>query len=219
MKRIIPYIVILLLVAINIHTCRRLDRVEDTRDNTAQVLSDSIRYYKNAHGQEVAAKKALQGDKTTLEILLSNQIDSTQQLRKLVDSFRDIDAGGNIVTVTKIDTVFVPFLEEKIFQLSSEKYSIAGEVQDDGVLINSLVIPNTMSFAIGRKKTGWFSSEYRVEVVNSNPLIQTTGIDAYSISVPQKRWGIGLFTGIMVGSDFQPEIGIGLGLTYDLFSF
>lgn len=219
LRKILPYIIMLLLVAINIHTCRRLDRAQDNRDNTVEVLNDKVSHYRNELDQEVATKKALQGDKTTLQLLLSNQIDSTQQLRRLVDEFRNIDAGGNVITVTEIDTVLVPYFEGRKFQSDSENYSLSGEVQDNGVLINSLIIPNTISFAIGRKKTGWFTSEYRVEVVNSNPLIRTTGIDAYSIDVPQKRWGIGLFTGIMVGSDFQPEIGIGLGLTYDFFSF
>lgn len=110
MKNHLIYIgVILLLIFLLLDGCN--DRAYENKvDNSVnEYLNDTISYYENQVGQEVAHRKALQGDKQALEILLSKQIDSTGQLKKLVKGFKKVDAAGNINQRFIIDSSFVPY--------------------------------------------------------------------------------------------------------------
>ncbi len=223
-QTIIPYILAVGFLALFLNTCREKKELQREASNNVDFLNDSIRYYKNSLGQEIAVKTALNGEKNALEVLLSKQIDSTGQLKRLVSKFRNVDAAGNITTITKIDTIKIGFEVpipcefHREWEKASEFYSISGESDQNGITINSLSVPNTLSFAIGKRKKGWFNSEYVIEAVNSNPNITTIGLDSYSLKVPQKRFGISLFAGYGMSSDgLSPLIGIGVG--YNLIEF
>ena len=102
-------IVSVILFALLVNQCKETNRLKDQATNTSDFLNSEISYYKNELNQEVAQKDALKGDKESLEILLSKQIDSTKQLTRLVDSFKKVKSAGNIIQETKIDTVLIPF--------------------------------------------------------------------------------------------------------------
>lgn len=218
-----PYLVIVLLVLLSVHQCQRNRKLQINRASEKAFFEDSISYYVNRHGQQVAEKRALEGDKQTLELLLSKQVDSTRQLKKLVEKFRRIQAAGNVTTVTHIDSVFIPYQGlqtdlEHDFRISNPFYTISGRDQLEGIAIHSLSLPNTLSFAIGNKKTGLFQSEHRVEVVNSNPYVKTVGIDSYTFKTGEgiisldAQAGYGL---TIYGS--TPYVGVGVG--FDLWKF
>ena len=104
------------------------------------------------------------------------------------------------------------------FGVFEKYYSIEGTSNEKGISLNEIKIPNTLSFAIGDKKTGFFKSEYRIEAVNSNPYITTTGIDAYTLQVPKKRFGVAVFAGYgITESGLSPMVGV--GLSYQLLRF
>ena len=64
-----------------------------------EYLKDSVRYYKNKLGQEIAVKTALQGDKEALELLLSN---TESELKELTKKFKDgYKAAGQVKTIYK----------------------------------------------------------------------------------------------------------------------
>lgn len=224
LQTIIPYILSVVFLAMFLHQCSLTNQLEKQASNSVDFLNDSIRHYKNELWQEIAVKTALNGEKNALETLLSKQIDSTGQLKRLISKFRKVDAAGNIRTNTRIDTIRIGF-EVPIpceFHREWEKidpfYSISGISNQNGITINSLTVPNTLSFAIGKRKKGWFNSEYVIESVNSNPNIKTVGLDSYSIKVPKKRFGVSLFAGYGLGSQgLTPLIGIGVG--YNLLEF
>src|SRR5690606_30295785 len=153
----------------------------------------------------------LRGDKETLEILLSKKIDSLGQLKRLVENFKGVESAGNITQEVRIDTLFIPYSDgpnmpdfEAKFNENTRYYRVSGRAKSTGITIDSLSIPNTLSFAIGEKKTGWFRSEYRIEAVNSNPFIKTTGLDAYSFSQRKKRFGLSIYAGYGFSDDFTP---------------
>ena len=204
--------------------CDKTKTLKNEKQSVTNFLKDSITFYKNELGQEVANKTALQGDKNTLETLLSKQIDSTGQLKRLVAKFRKVDAAGNITQVTKIDTIPIPYEVpvpcdfEREWEKKDKYYSINGFSDQNGITINSLEVPNTLSFAIGKKKKGLFNSEYVIEAVNSNPNIKLAGLDSYSIKVPQKRLGVSLFAGYGLSRDGICPIA-GIGLSYSIFRF
>src|SRR5690606_20510980 len=103
-QTIIPYILAVVFLALFLNTCREKKELQKEALNTIDFLNDTIRYYSNELGQVIASKTALQGEKGALEVLLSKQIDSTGQLKRLVSKFRNVDAAGNVTTITKIDS-------------------------------------------------------------------------------------------------------------------
>ena len=217
------YLVIVVLILFSLHQCQRNRDLMESRESERAFFEDSVSYYMNRDGQHVAEKRALEGDNRNLELLLSKQVDSTRQLRKLVDKFKKIKAAGNITTTTRIDSIFVPYsgIEsdyEHDFGIDSQYYSISGRDQINGISIYSLTIPNTLSFAIGKKKTGLFQSEHRIEVVNSNPHVKTVGIDSYTYKSSEGLVSLDAQAGYgltVYGS--TPYVGIGLGI--DLWGF
>jgi hypothetical protein len=224
-KQIFPYLIAVILAILLFRQCDKVSDLKNKADSTQDFLKDSIRYYKNELGQEIALKTALQGDKNTLDILLSKQIDSTGQLKRLVKKFKKVDAAGNITQNTKIDTIRIGYevpipceFHRNWTKNVQNEYFISGISDQNGITIESLEIPNTLSFAIGKKKKGLFSSEYVIEAVNSNPNISTVGLDSYSVKVPEKRLGVSLFVGYGLSKDGISPIA-GIGLSYSIFRF
>jgi hypothetical protein len=218
----IPYLLIAILAFTTFNQCQRANNAEKQTHSVANFLTDSIRYYKNKHGQEIALKSVLQGDKNNLEILLSKQIDSTQQLKGLVEKYKKVLSAGNITTVTVIDTIEIPFEKPVEFEFTrdfnakTDFYSINGISSNTGVKINQIEIPNTLSFVIGEKKIGLFKSDLRIEAVNSNPYIKTTGLDSYIYTQKQKRLGVSLYAGYGINSNLQITPQVGVGVSYSL---
>ena len=216
MKNAIPYILAVIFLLLFLRQCERTRDAESQADNSVEWLRDSVRHYKNELGQEIAVKTALQGDKESLELLLSN---TENELRELAKKFKDVQAAGQIKTITKIDTIHIGYEIPVPFEFSREWakkdpfYNISGTSTQDGITINSLEIPNTLSFVIGKKK-----GEYLIEAVNSNPNIKTTGLDSYTLKVPKKRLGLSVFAGYGLGkSGLTPLVGVGVG--YNIISF
>lgn len=215
MKTIIPYILAIVFLLLFLRQCDRTREVRNESNNTLEYLQDSVRYYKNELGQEIAVKTALHGDKEALEILLSN---TESELKELAKKFK-VQAAGQIKTITKIDTIRigyevpVPFEFSRDWQKNDPFYSISGNSTQNGITINSLEIPNTLSFVMDKKK-----GNFVIEAVNSNPHIKTTGLDAYSLKLPKKRFGLSIFAGYgMSDSGLSPLVGVGLG--YNLIEF
>ena len=216
MKNLAPYILALIFLILFLRQCDRTREVRNESHNTLEYLRDSVRYYENELGQEIAVKTALQGDKKSLELLLSN---TENELKELAKKYKDVQAAGQIKTITKIDTIHIGYEIPVPFEFSREWakkdpfYNISGTSTQDGITINSLEIPNTLSFIIGKKK-----GEYLIEAVNSNPNIKTTGLDSYMLKVPKKRLGLSVFAGYGIGSSgLTPLVGVGVG--YNLFEF
>ena len=225
LSKILPYVIITVLCFVIFRQCDSKNQSDNSQESVQEFLNDSITYYKNRLGQQVAEKRAIQGDKQALEILLSKQIDSTGQLKSLVWKFRKVQSAGNITQATRIDTIEIPYEVPlpvhftREFSKQTDYYSITGKANQNGVSLEKIEIPNTLSFAIGKKRTGFFNSEYRIEAVNSNPYIQTTGLDSYTLDVPEKRLGLSLYAGYGLSSNFTFQPQIGIGLTYSLIRF
>jgi hypothetical protein len=218
-KDLIYLIVIIVLAGLLLHICNRKKEIKAEAESISEFLNDSVKYYKNKHGQEVAYKKALQGEKAALSVLLSKQIDSTGQLKKLAEKYKRIASAGNITTVTRIDSIGVPyevpvpFEFERTWEEKNPFYFLSGTANQNGISIDRLEIPNTLSYVIGDKKTGWFSSQYRIEATSSNPFTRIVGLDAYTHKTNESILKIGAQAGFgytLYG--LSPYVGAGVNV-------
>lgn len=223
MKTHLTYlIIILLLFGFLIHTCNRKNEIKASSESTTAFLNDSVKYYKNKYGQEIAYKKALRGENSTLQVLLSKQIDSTEQLKKLVEKFKNVDAAGNITTITRIDTIHVPYevplpyVFEREWEKSEKFYFVSGRSTHFGNTIDKLEVPVPISFAIGDKKIGLFKSEYRFEATSENPYTTITGLDGYTHKSSESILSVGLQAGYGMTSRGLGAY-VGAGFNFDLW--
>lgn len=223
--KIILAITCVVLAFLLFRQCSETKQANREAQSVQNFLNDTIEYYKDETGALVAQKSVLRGDEQTLEILLSKKIDSLGQLKRLVEKFKGVESAGNIVQVVRIDTVKIPYEVEVPFEFSrnwskhDKSYFVKGTSTNTGITIDSLSIPNTLSFAIGGKSTGFWKSEYRIEAVNSNPFIKTTGLDAYSFSQRKKRFGLSIYAGVGISENFTFAPQIGVGFSFDLIRF
>ena len=167
-----------------------MQRCQHQRD-TDNLLIDISDYkdtaytYEAENGKLVAYNDALElQNETQAKALLSKDED----FKLLLDGIKDLDAAGSVTTITNIynDTVklhdtipcdFEPIPMDK----HTKGYDFYATITPSDLIIDSLFIPNEMKFVVGEQKIGLFKKERRIEVINSNPLIQTTGVTAYTI--------------------------------------
>ena len=218
MKKI-HHVITAALIVLCIYLWQSKNQLKYTATNNIESLTDSISHYKNKEGVWVAEKKLFQGTEKDLRQVIKSKDKSFQ---KLLKSFKKPVAAATIKTITKIDTVFIPYerkIDLPIFELPFNKvtkhYSISGISTNKGVGVLDIIIPNTQNIVIGKKKIGWFKNEYRIEIENSNPLIKTTDLDGFSFRPKPKRFGLGVF----VGYSSDLEVVIGVGVNYNILSF
>lgn len=214
-------IIILLFFLFGFNSDFNKYRKEITQTNI--ILNDTIQYLKTNQGKIIASKLAIQGEKESLQMLLESSRDSTKQLKKLVDKYKNVSVAVRTETITEIKKIRVPYKLDiaKFIQpinVIDENYYIQGYSSNKGLFIDVLRIPNTQSIVIGNKKDGFFSYEYRIDVINSNPYITTTSIDGYTNKTQKKRFGIGFQVGYgITGTSLSPYIGF--GATYSIIRF
>lgn len=169
--------------------------------NNELARQDTIKYYQTQNGRFAAERRAFIADKK--ELIASN------------DSLKDVikNIKPEVVTVvkivTKIDTVKIPF--EKPIPISFHRtwdhntkwFSINGDVDQNGVTIADLSLPDKIDFVGGWKKQGWFKPDIpTVRVVNSNPHVQISNMEGYMFDqkVP-----------LLKSKGFNIAVGVGLG--------
>lgn len=207
-KRLSGYLVITVL-AIIIILMRECQHQRDTNGLITDISAykDTAYYYELENGKVVAYNQ-------TLELENAKQIKAILQkdedFRLLLEGFKNLDAVGGVTTITRIihdtinftkfDTIPCDFEPIKVEKISAE-YTFNGTITNTSFIIDSLLIPNEMKFVVGEKRTGLFKRESRIEVVNSNPLIQTVGVTAYTVE-EKAKWGQKLLifmSGVLVG--------------------
>ena len=105
--------------------------------------------------------------------------------------------------VIRRDSIAVPIR----FKLNEKWFNIDGLVKRDGLVIDSLTIPNKTIVTIGYKKAGFLnlSKDAVVQVKNENPYVNVTGLDNIVIKKKKKIWqnplvhiGVGVVLGYYI---------------------
>jgi hypothetical protein len=218
-------VVVILLSVFSCTQYKIRKELKAERQSVEEYFKDSVKYYKNKYGQEVATKKVLIGDKDQLEVLLSKQVDSTNQFKGLYKKYKNVKSAGIIETITKIDTIYITYdspLDINVglgrdFKIDTQDYFISGTAYLTGLTIDRIYLENKLTFIKGVRKNGWFKpNTYSIDVAHSNPHIQTTGIDSYLFTPKKNRFHVGP----AIGYDFiTGRLSGGVSIMYSVISF
>jgi len=139
---------------------------------------------------------------------------------------KKLESHVKVKTVTRLDSIFVPYVKDSIvmkydtvymdttthlssitvpkkFSLLDEYYSIGGRVEEDGVVVDSMKLFNTMNVNIGLQSQGLFKKPKPVVMVDyDNPYVSTLGLSNVVIKDHKKFYdrklfwfGVGLISG------------------------
>jgi len=121
-------------------------------------------------------KKALKGD-------------SIQ--RELVKKYRKLAESATIITEWKHDviTVAVPIFitRDTTIKHSDKCFSVDLSLSNGKLTLQDMRVPNRQDIVSGRRKTGLFSSEYSMDIRNSNECIITSGMNSYKV-IDKPKW-------------------------------
>lgn len=172
--------------------CQHKNETDKLVKNIA-TYSDSAKHYKSKYGV-IAYNQTLKFDN---EKQLKAYLSTNDTIRELLKKFKKL----NSVTVIKEkiyihDTVPVYFTKDNIipcdfkpFQVKRDTtwYHFVGTIHRDKFTIDTILIPNKQTIAVGYKRINLFKKEQRVEVTNSNPFIQVSNVGGYVIN-DKKKW-------------------------------
>lgn len=224
----IDYLYILFITVLTVfllQTCNRKKQDSSNFKNNIEALNDSIKYYTNKLGQEVAQKKAFQGDKLQLEYIIEQIEGENSELKKTLKGFKKVTTATKIITETKIDTFTItlkdsiPCIFHRPFNKVDPHYSVSGSITNKQINFDRIFIPNEQTIVLGLKKNGFFRTSYVVEVMNTNPLIKTKDVKAFNFVNNKKRFGVGFIGGYGVDDRLNYGFFVGVGVSYDFIRF
>lgn len=165
---------------------------------------DSVSFYKSKTGDLIAYNTAL-------------KVSSAEQIKGLEKELKELKLKEPEVVIrykskTMIDSIAIPIeipCEDftKEIDVDSAHYKIAINLTNESLLFKSILIPNEQSIFVAKKKERWWkASEYSVVVKNSNPYMQSLGLQSYTIKPNdkfyEKKWfwtALGAAGGFYVG--------------------
>lgn len=164
----------------------------DRKVKEVSTYSDSAQHFKNKYGVEVSTNQSLElKSKSQLESVVAKYGDT---IRGMIKKFKSASSFTVVKTNIEIrhDTISMPvpipcdFDPIKI-RRDSTYYKFTGTIGKDYFSIDTLTIPNTQSIVIGLKRMGFLKRpQHRIDIMNSNPLIQTTNIGSNVVETPRK---------------------------------
>lgn len=244
MKKDVVYIVAFIILAV--FSFKKYEKLKDAEgvieraNYNKEVVNDSVQFYKNKYGQEVATKRSFLVASKEEIAKLSND---NKNLKYLVKKYKKIASAGTIKTVTKIPETVIKFDNEiscsaptkdnelefstgsnlgvirKDFEISFnrdfEYFSISGTIRDSEFELSCLEVPTTIDFVLGEENLGMFKSKFSLTAISSNPYVKIDDKNSYQFITKQKRWNISASIFVAINGTINAGVGIG----YSLFSF
>jgi hypothetical protein len=132
---------------------------------------------------KIKSDSSIIADQQTL--ILENNKDIQKMLKQVSDGLKDVQSRVEIRYITEIESVLVPYdspvylLDSNAiriplkFKKSTKDYFLGGSIKKEGILFDSLAIPNKLSVTIGKeRKNIWKKPETIVRVQSSNPYVK-----------------------------------------------
>lgn len=182
----------LVLLVVAASTCHRLSNLTTQLAEQSSVIAavtDSVHYYQDHYGREVAAKKVIQASLTTVEanyaILSKNQKVLVQDVKHLPQSQQkklvaatSIQQVTSIINMVNVDTVAD---NKQSWTLRSDTLNYHISVHGDTLHLDMLTIPNRILVTHYRDA----KDVLHVTATNTNPMVKTLDIDALIPPAPK----------------------------------
>jgi len=166
---------------------RKNDEISRWEDNYNAQSTEFVTYKDRTDQVLIGKNIAIQVLRGEVKDVVSN--DSIQ--KELVRKYRRLALLNKTETVFVHDTVEieVPIFIDKdtTVNYADNCFGVDISLFNGGLSLNNLSIQNTQDIASGARKNGLFKTEQAIDVRNSNPCIQTTGMTTY-IVVEKKKW-------------------------------
>lgn len=194
------------LIVISYSTCNTYKYNYEEQSDLISSMQDSIKYFKNKDGEQVAQIALLEGSKENLlKVIGKSDAKLTSLLKKGASSatvFNQVTKFDTIVTIQR-DTV--DGVAEYHNTVKNNWIELHVKVSNDS-LHTSLQTRDSLSVSFQKVKQGFLKPKKSVVIVtNANPYVKTTGLRSFDI--PQKKSNLKFWFGV----------GIGAGASYLLF--
>lgn len=200
---------LLTALAIILFLLQRGEKFKALRDvwkARADFADTQFKQVTNLYGQQIAQQEtAITGSSQQIKELsaqifglndrLEKRIKEVQALVKIQQRFIIRDSahaeysdstmapGDSLV---KVKDVIIP---PRKFSVTTDSYTIAGTVNLKRVDFDSISIPNKIAIRIAEEKTGWFKPRKQiVQVINTNPYIETEGLQSMTLKPAISAW-------------------------------
>lgn len=207
----------ILAVLLLLNTCRLNKKIDEqgSQITQEQLNSQELRETINTKNQVIYEQTSII---TNSQKAISSLTDTIFNLKDKDKRNRDVIAYYQGRTITKLDSVLVPYLDSNALHHFSDSvlaacadviqyigdstvkvgtkahnknphYDIAATVARGGIFIDSLSIPDTLNLLFREHKGSLFRKR-KIEILyfHSNPLIQTTGANSVFYIPKKKNW-------------------------------
>tara|TARA_R110002096_G_scaffold419874_2_gene624702 strand:- start:213 stop:878 length:666 start_codon:yes stop_codon:yes gene_type:complete len=221
MKNYLQIVLIVLFAVLYFNKCTTNKTDKKTAKNNAAALLDSVIYYKNKLGLEVAEKKTFQGNAADLKIYFEAEKVKSKQFSEASKNWKKLYNAAVIKLKFKIDSVDIPFKKPVPFKFNrkfyqkTKQYTIAGRVNESGINLDLLATATITPFT-GSKKIGIFKTDFKTEITSSSPVLTITDFNNYTFKTKEKRFGLGLSFGVGI---YRNGFFIGPSVNYNIIRF
>lgn len=229
--QIIPYIIAIILAFLLFKSCERANTLQDLQTS----LNDTISQYRNKHGEQVSTISVLQTEREKDFLNMKSKDSTVKALQKAVKNYKgkvqsatvastETTDTGKTVTIVKHDTVYTSSNSislKPVYSTSwSERWSEGTIEAHFDTIYRSIKTKNEFTFTHGTKRNLFKKDVLKVEMTNLNPNTFTTELRSYSVTMPKKRFSIGL--GCTYGysiTTWKPDAVVGVNASFILWGF
>ncbi len=211
--RLLSPILMLAFLLLWLRSCREEARQAQRYETNLQAREKQIRSYRLSNGQLAQERDMLTVTREELRSQIWMKDDSLQLLLK---KLKDPVVTVKWQTRYLYDSIRIPFESaapqdfQRNFSKTTQWYSLSGQVDQAGISIDSLSIPNTQRLVVG-----YIKGDPVVKVTNSNPHLVTETLQGQLIRLPQRHWVLGV--GVSWNIYEPPTAGLFLG--YKILQF
>jgi len=166
-------------------------------ESQTAALVDKTKHFESEIGTITASKKVLQLEKKNLKELVYSKDDTLNTLRK---EFSKVKSIIQTRTITKIDTVSIPFEVhvpcefERKGKHKEAWFEFDYNVNQNGLNFSDFNMPNEQTSITGFKRSWfWGKQTYTTDITNTNPHIKTIEVQTIEVIVPKRFYDTRLF--------------------------
>jgi hypothetical protein len=170
-----------------------------SEENFISLQSTHNSYVSKASGDSITYARSLQAS----EKLLKEALKANKLGRELVSHYKELAEHIEIETEFIHDTIKVPVpiyltdIADTTIDFSDQCFSLDLSVFNGGLSVNDINVPNTQNIVLGDRKGGFMKPKYySVDVVNSNPCINVTGLQSTHVYEQKKFYETSWFAAL-----------------------